>query len=85
MVGQVHYLKISGRKNLLLVLAMVLVLLIGKNGNVNICLGGMVLTHLAVVALDARRCGFVNDKNTAASPVESEHVIFCVLSMYPCS
>ena len=45
----------------------------------------MVLIHLAMVALDARPCGFVYDKKTAASSAESEPLIFCVLSTYCCN
>ena len=45
----------------------------------------MVLIHLAIVALDAHPCGFVDDKKTAASPAESEPFIFCVLYMYCCN
>ena len=80
--------KISGRKNLLLLLAKVLVLLMESALKMEVsipALDRMVLIHPAMVELDARRCGFVNNKNTAASPVESEPIILRVLSTYPCN
>ena len=45
----------------------------------------MVLIHLAMVALDARPCGFVDGKKTVASPAESEPLILRVLSTYSCN
>ena len=48
-------------------------------------LDSTVLIHVAIVALDARPCGSVNDKKTAASPAESKPLILCVLSTYSCN
>ena len=45
----------------------------------------MDLIHLAMVALDAGPCGFVDVKKTVGSFADSESLNLRVLSMYSCS